>query len=155
MHARRKNYDRQGSFKNIPQIKNRMTAINCSHSVFCVSPAMTESLHATKRVRDFDVLIYQTLHLAKALRLRTKWSKMAVMRTACQKIRFQGTAFYNNFFFLVVCRRYHNFHLFKCFLREIAKTAANAATSHNVMIPTCAAVLKTCPPALTVMPTYS
>ena len=93
--------------------------------------------------------------LPEKWRLRTKWSKMAVMRTACQKIRFQSTAFYNNFFFLVVCRQYHNFHLFKCFLREIAKTAANAATSHNVMIPTCAAVLKTCPPALTVMPTYS
>ena len=36
-----------------------------------------------------------------------------------------------------------------------AIASSSIATSHNVMIPTCAAVLNTCPPALTVMPTYS
>ena len=40
---------------------------------------MTESLHATKRVRDFDVLIYQALHLSKSLPFTDTSMKMSLL----------------------------------------------------------------------------
>ncbi len=56
-----------------------MTAINRSHSVFAYRLPYRKFLHATKRVRDFDVLIERVLHLSKSLPFTNTSMKMVFL----------------------------------------------------------------------------